>query len=69
MITEDRIREMTKASYINGTLNTWRGTNGELALMVRELLAERIELMKLVCATADKSTSKNGSRKSSSDGE
>lgn len=46
-LTQERIDEMLQATHRAGSANGWTGTSGTLATMVRELLRERYELLRL----------------------
>lgn len=46
-LTQERIDEMLAATHRAGSANGWTGTSGTLATMVRELLRERHELMRI----------------------
>lgn len=47
-LTEDRLQEMIELTSKAGPANCWTGTTGELSTMIRELMAEREQLLQLV---------------------
>lgn len=45
-LTSERLERMVELTSIAGPANCWTGTSGELSAMIRELMAEREQLLR-----------------------